>query len=332
MSILWEKTWLNYLLLPLAFVFRGFMFLRSQLQATLYSKKNPRYPIPVVVIGNLTVGGSGKTPLVIAIAQFLQRTGWRPGIISRGYKGKAKSYPCRVNTNSHPREVGDEALLLARQSNCPVVVDPKRNRAVRHLLARSNCNVILSDDGLQHFSLTGNIEIISIDGQRRFGNGFCLPAGPLRESLVRLKTADFIVAKDKHLSAEFKMELVPAYFYQLTSPHNQQQPSFFADKRLHAVAGIGHPKQFFDRLKAMGLNVVTHPFPDHHLFKANDFNYGKEAIILLTEKDAVKCQYLADARIWCLKTSTILDPAFLEALSQKITKINDSLRSSLGSL
>ena len=315
---LWRKSFSSYLLWPLSLLYRTLIFLRRKLYQFHVLKVN-RFSVPVIVVGNITVGGSGKTPLVIEIAKFLQQKGWRPGIISRGYGGKANHYPCRVHAKSNPREVGDEPLLMVRHTDCPTIVDPNRSRGVKTLLGKTNCNIVLSDDGLQHLALGRDIEIAVIDGQRRFGSGFCLPAGPLREPISRLKTVDFMVSKGKACANEFAMNLIPDHFYQLIQAENKKNPDYFSGKKLHAVAGIGNPEQFFSSLRGLGLTITEHPFPDHYFFKPRDFNYGKDAVILMTEKDAVKCVGLVDARLWCLKAKTTLDETFFNALLNRIT-------------
>ncbi|BBB14867.1 tetraacyldisaccharide 4'-kinase [Candidatus Rickettsiella viridis] len=368
MLALWNKNYIAYLLWPFSLLYRTFVFFRHKLYQ-FHIKKINKFPVPIIVIGNLTVGGTGKTPLVIEVVQFLQKKGWRPGVISRGYGGKAKHYPYQVHTQSNPREVGDEPLLIVRNTGCPTVIDPNRSRGVNTLLGKKNCNIVVSDDGLQHLALGRNIEIAVIDGQRRFGNGFCLPAGPLREPISRLKTVDFIIIKEAYSQQldfrqgaartkppegilihedgelngntaenssaksiagpnEFGMLLVPEYFYQLIHPENKQNPDYFHGKQLHAVAGIGNPEQFFNNLRALGLTIIEHPFPDHHFFKPRDLNYGKDAIILMTEKDAVKCRGLVDARLWCLKAKATLDEAFFNSLLNRITQINNNPKSS----
>ncbi|WP_218813715.1 tetraacyldisaccharide 4'-kinase [Rickettsiella endosymbiont of Dermanyssus gallinae] len=329
MLALWDKKYIAYLLWPFSLLYRVFVFFRHKLYQ-LHIKKVNKFPVPIIVIGNITVGGTGKTPLVIEVVQFLQKKGWRPGVISRGYGGKAKHYPCQVHAQSNPREVGDEPLLIVRNTGCPTIIDPDRSRGVNTLLGKKNCNIVVSDDGLQHLALGRNIEIAVVDGQRRFGNGFCLPAGPLREPISRLKTVDFIVTKGKGTAGpnEFSMSLVPEYFYQLIHPEVKQNPDYFYGKKLHAVAGIGNPEQFFNSLRALGLTIIEHPFPDHHFFKPRDLNYGKDAIILMTEKDAVKCAGLVDARLWCLKAKASLDEAFFNSLLNRITQINNNPKSS----
>jgi tetraacyldisaccharide 4'-kinase len=324
-----KKNFVVYLLWPFSLVYGLFIFLRRKFYQ-LHLLKINHFSVPVIVVGNITVGGTGKTPVVIALAQFLKEKGWRPGIISRGYGGNTQQFPCQVHQNSNAREVGDEPLLIVRHTLCPTIIDPNRSRGTNALLKRSNCNLVISDDGLQHLNLGRDIEIVVVDGERRFGNNFCLPAGPLREPISRLNSVDFIVSKGKALKNEFKLSLIPDYFYQLIQPNIQKKLEHFHHKTLHAVAGIGNPEQFFDSLRKLGFNIIEHPFPDHHLFKPRDFNYGDDAIIIMTEKDAVKCVGFVDARLWCLKTKTELDANFLNAILKRITIINNNLKSSSG--
>lgn len=326
---IWQKkNFLAYLLWPFSFLYGCFIFLRRKLYQ-LHILKTNYFSVPVIVIGNITVGGTGKTPVVIALVGFLKDQGWRPGIISRGYGGNTQDFPCLVHQNSNAREVGDEPLLIARHTACPTIIDPNRSRGVKNLLKRSNCNIVISDDGLQHLSLGRNIEIVVVDGERRFGNDFCLPAGPLREPVARLNSVDFVISKGTAQTNEFKLSLVPDYFYQLIQTKNKQAKEFFLDKKIHAVAGIGNPDQFFSTLRKLGLKIIEHPFPDHYLFKPRDFYYGDDAIIIMTEKDAVKCVGFVDARLWCLKTKTELDNNFLNAILNRITAIDKNLKSSL---
>lgn len=322
-----KKNFLAYLLWPLSFIYGSFIFFRRKLYQMHLLKTN-YLSVPVIVVGNITIGGTGKTPVVIRLARFLKEKGWRPGIISRGYGGNTQHFPCLVHQNSNAREVGDEPLLIARHTACPTIIDPNRSRGAKSLLKRSNCNIVISDDGLQHLSLGRNIEIVVIDGQRRFGNKLCLPAGPLREPASRLNSVDFIVSKGTARINEFKLSLIPDYFYQLIQPKNKQSAEHFKMKTVHAVAGIGNPDQFFNSLRKLGLKIVEHPFPDHYLFKPRDFNYGNDAIIIMTEKDAVKCVGFVDARLWCLRTKIELDSNFLNAILNRITSTNKNLESS----
>lgn len=216
-TLWYKKHFLVYFLRPFSWAYRMVMALRRWLYR-LGIKKTTRFSVPVVVIGNITVGGAGKTPLVIELADWLRRKGWRPGLVSRGYGGSATQLPYAVKADSDPRLVGDEAVLLASKTACPVVVCKDRVAAVAALLQDSDCNIVLSDDGLQHLALGRDIEIAVIDGERRLGNGFCLPAGPLREPEKRLKTVDFIVTNGHALTSEWSMNLAPGEIVQLINP------------------------------------------------------------------------------------------------------------------
>lgn len=325
---IWQKkNFLAYLLWPLSFIYRIFIFIRRKFYQFHFLKIN-YLSIPVIVVGNITIGGTGKTPVVIALALFLKEKGWRPGIISRGYGGNTKHFPCLVHQNSNAREVGDEPILIARHTGCPTMIDPDRSRGAKSLLKRSNCNIVISDDGLQHLSLGRDIEIVVVDGERRFGNNFCLPAGPLREPISRLNSVDFVISKGTAQTNEFKLCLIPDYFYQLIQTKNKQSKEYFLGRKVHAVAGIGNPDQFFKTLRKLGLNIIEHPFPDHYLFKPRDFNYGDDAIVIMTEKDAVKCVGFVDARLWCLRTTIALDNNFLNTIFNRVNLINKNLKSS----
>ncbi|EDP45934.1 tetraacyldisaccharide 4'-kinase [Rickettsiella grylli] len=321
------KNFLAYLLWPLSLVYIIIIYLRRKLYQTHLLKINS-LSVPVIVVGNITIGGTGKTPVVIRLARFLKEQGWRPGIISRGYGSNTQNFPCFVHPNCNAREVGDEPLLIAQQTGCPTVIDPNRSRGAKHLLKRSNCNIVISDDGLQHLSLGRNLEIVVVDGKERFGNNFCLPAGPLREPVSRLNSVDFVVSKGTTQTNEFKLTLIPDFFYPLIQPENKQSINHFHGKKVHAVAGIGNPHQFFNLLRQLGLQIIEHSFPDHYLFKPRDLNYGEDAIIIMTEKDAVKCVGFVDTRLWCLRTKTELDNTLLKAILHRITLLDKNLKSS----
>ena len=282
-------------------------------------KKIAYFSVPVIVVGNITVGGTGKTPLVIWLANFFKAKGYQPGIVSRGYGGRAPSYPQLVQPQSDPREVGDEALLLLLNTVCPVVVDPLRTQAAAKLLATTDCNLIISDDGLQHYALHRNIEIAVVDGVRRFGNGFCLPAGPLREPPSRLTEVDFVVCNGEGKGNEYSMKLLPGFFTQLVEPTNRVTVDHFKNRILHAVVGIGNPMRFLNLLRSLGLNIVEHIFPDHYLFKAADIDFGDNSLVIMTEKDAVKCKEFADERHWYLPVSAQLPEEFGEELMKLLT-------------
>lgn len=272
-----------------------------------------RLPVPVIVVGNITVGGTGKTPLVAWLARFLKQAGYTPGIISRGYRGNATVWPQAVDAGSDPALVGDEAVLLARRGECPVMVGPDRAAAARALLERYPCDVIISDDGLQHYRLGRDIEIAVIDGARRFGNGRCLPAGPLREPRGRLRSVDFIVVNGGNaVDGQYSMRLVEQDARNLTDEENVRPVATFG--KVHAVAGIGNPARFFSRLRALGLQIIEHPFPDHHAYRPQDLDFGDIRPLLMTEKDAVKCRRFAQTHHWYMPVEAQLDERFGERL------------------
>ncbi len=275
---------------------------------------------PVVVVGNLSVGGTGKTPLVIAIARLLARHGLRAGVVCRGYRGSASRWPRKVRPDSDPGRVGDEAVLLARRTGGPVAAGPNRIAAARILVRRAKCDVILSDDGLQHLRLDRDVEIVVVDGVRRHGNGRCLPAGPLREPLSRLESVDLVVVNGAGQPGELEMELVPGDAVSLVDADLRRPLDSFGGAPVHAVCAIGHPERFFRTLEANGLTIVRHPFPDHHPFRESEIRFPDGAPVLMTEKDAVKCERFADERHWYVPVEAVLSdelearlPALLRA-------------------
>jgi tetraacyldisaccharide 4'-kinase len=270
----------------------------------------------VIIVGNLTVGGSGKTPLVIWLARFLKQQGRRPGIVTRGYGGAAAEWPQTVTPESDPDAVGDEPVLLAREAGCPVVADPDRARAARRLAQTLGCDIVVSDDGLQHYRLARDLEIAVIDGTRRFGNGRCLPAGPLREPRSRLSAVDARVTLGQPQAGEWGMALVTRSFHRLEAPETTAGTERFRDRPVHAVAGIGHPARFFDHLRGLGLDVVEHPFPDHHRYRAEELQFRDGGEILMTQKDAVKCERLAGVSGWVLAVTAQPEPALGEFLQR----------------
>lgn len=282
-----------------------------------------RLPVPVVVVGNITVGGAGKTPLTIALARAMAAAGRRPGIVSRGHGGD-NARPRPVNADSTPAECGDEPLLIARRTGLPVWIGRDRVAAARALLAaHPEVDVILCDDGLQHYRLGRDVEIAVFDG-RGAGNGRLLPAGPLREPLARLAAVDAVVCQDSpELSVpagvpRFAMRLVPGTFYRLGDATRTCAAADLAGRPLHALAGIGDPDRFFRTLGALGLEVTRHPFPDHHAYVAADLDFGPDAVLLMTEKDAVKCAGLTAGEAWVLPVEAELPPALIELVLEKI--------------
>jgi len=306
----------SLLLLPLAGLFclvamgRRALYVRGLLPVTAL-------PVPVIVVGNITVGGSGKSPLVLWLVEHLRAMGYRPGIVARGYGGASRHWPRRVAADSDPREVGDEPVLLVRRSGCPCWVGPDRPAAARRLLAESDCDILVSDDGLQHYPLHRDIEIAVIDGERRLGNGFCLPAGPLREPRRRLAGVDLVVANGAPRPGEHGMRLAPGEAVNLPQP-GRRRPlgSFASEAGVDALAGIGHPERFFRMLEGAGVEVRRHPFPDHHGFAAADIGLPGEGPVLMTEKDAVKCSRFAGARHWYVPVEAVMEPSFARELDK----------------
>ncbi len=265
-------------------------------------------PVPVIVVGNITVGGSGKTPFVIWLAERLREWGWHPGIVSRGYGGRPQRQPLHVTDATAALECGDEPLLMARRTGCPVVVCPNRVAAVRALIRLGGVDIVISDDGLQHYRLPRDLEIAVVDGARGLGNGWRLPAGPLRESPKRLTTVDQIVVNGpsaKSLGAgpsSIAMRLVGPMAHSLQTGQIRALGDF-AGQTVHAVAGIAHPARFFSMLSRLEIKLIVHPFPDHHPFIAQDLDFGDQRPVLMTEKDAVKCSGIKDERMWSVPVS-----------------------------
>lgn len=312
-----------WLLWPASLAFGLIAFLR-RLCYRLRLFKSHDAGIPVIVVGNLTAGGSGKTPLVLRIAELLREHGWKPGIVSRGYLGGARAaggsaqQPREANIASDPGEVGDEPILLARRSGCPVWVAPDRVAACRALRAQHpDCNVIVTDDGLQHYALRRDVEICVVDG-RGFGNGFLQPAGPLREPPSRLRSVGAVVVHGAKGIPGYAMSLEGDTLVRFTDARDRRAAKSFAGQRVHAVAGVGDPKRFFLHLARFGLKVVPHPFPDHHPFQARDFEFGDADPVVMTEKDAVKCKRFAQGHFWILPVRASLDPAFERWLLERL--------------
>lgn len=309
-----------WLLWPASLIFGCIVFLR-RLFFKFHVFKSRAAGIPVIVVGNLTAGGSGKTPLVLRVAEILLRHGWRPGIVSRGYGGSAQQ-PREATIASDPAEVGDEPMLLARRSGCPVWVAPDRVAACRALREQHpDCNVIVSDDGLQHYAMHRDVEICVVDA-RSLGNGFMQPAGPLREPVSRLNSVDVVVKHGASGVEGHAMALEGDRLVRFADARDVRPAKSFAGQRVHAVAGIGDPKRFFLQLARFGIKVVPHPFPDHHPFNAGDFAFGDADPVVMTEKDAVKCKRIVQentqARFWVFPVSATLDSAFERRLLEKL--------------
>ncbi|MBR7888510.1 tetraacyldisaccharide 4'-kinase [Marinomonas sp. A79] len=307
-------------------------------QAFLTNTQNVyKAPVPVIVVGNISVGGTGKSPMVVALCELLIQQGYRPGIVSRGHGAKITS-PISVDENSSVQTVGDEPVMLARRSKCPLVVCPKRVDAVRHLLANHDVDVVISDDGMQHYHLQRDIEIAMLDAKRGLGNSQLLPVGPLREPTERLASVDFIVSVTNAISPALQKiswpvtlaTLVPT---ELISLDGQRRLDFQAafepngttpKTSWHVVAGIGNPERFMDTLYDLGLSATNSRhswFSDHHQFTSADI--PTSGAVIMTEKDAVKCQSLVleNTNVWYLPVSLILSEAFQRAFLDKLNLI-----------
>jgi tetraacyldisaccharide 4'-kinase len=279
-----------------------------------------RLPVPVIVVGNITAGGTGKTPLTIALVEALRARGWKPGVVSRGYGGDARR-PQRVDAGSDPAIAGDEPCLIARATAAPLVVGRDRVAAARLLLESATVDVLIADDGLQHYRLCRDIEICVIDGERRYGNGRLLPAGPLREPIGRAATFAFRVCNGGAAQdGEIPMTLSGDEAVSLATTPVRRKLGEFSGQRLHAVAGIGNPARFFDQLRAAGMDVVEHPFVDHRAFVASDIEFDDDLPVLMTEKDAVKCVVFAGPSCWYVPVRAALPQAFFDAIDARLRR------------
>jgi tetraacyldisaccharide 4'-kinase len=305
----------SVLLFPISLVFRLLVALR-RLLFRIGALPSVRISVPVIVVGNLTVGGTGKTPLILALVEALRRKGLRPGILSRGHGGTEPG-PRAVSAGDDAAHVGDEPLLLAERSGCPVWIGADRPAAARALLAaHARCNVILCDDGLQHYPLQRDFEI-AVEDERGFGNGLLLPAGPLREPAGRRVDATVLNGAEPRPGA-FRMRLTPAGLYRVDAPAAPLMQSELSGKKLHAVAGIGNPERFFAELSRMGLAFSAHPFPDHHAFRAGDLEFADCDFVLMTEKDAVKCRHFDRRDLIAVRVEAELDSALVQLILERI--------------
>ncbi|MBV2120730.1 MAG: tetraacyldisaccharide 4'-kinase [Candidatus Thiodiazotropha sp. (ex Ctena orbiculata)] len=322
METSWQRRHpLNYLLLPLSGLFCAVVAFRRRLYRWGWLKSQ-RIDCPVIIVGNITVGGTGKTPLIIWLAQKLTEWGYKPGIITRGYGGKSQVWPCEVTTGATPQQVGDEAILLKRHGECPVFAGPQRPLVAQQLLSNYPCDVILSDDGMQHYALQRDLEIAVVDGERRFGNGYCLPAGPLRETRRRLQQVDLVIINGNPAEGEHGMSVVGDMACPVAGGACKPLTDFVPTS-IDAVAGIGHPERFFRMLESAGLTVDRHPFADHHGFTADDLAPFEQKAVLMTEKDAVKCEQFAQPNHWYVPATASVATAFEHQLKTKVKRLLD---------
>lgn len=314
-----QRSWykpvgvVTMVLLPFSALFCLLATLRQWLYKTGILRQT-RLTVPVIIVGNISVGGTGKTPLVVAITEHLKSRGLKPGIVSRGYGGKAENWPQSVTPLSDPAEVGDEAVLIAGRCDCPVSVGPDRVQATERLLQDHQCNIIVSDDGLQHLALGRDIEIVVIDGERRLGNSLCLPAGPLRELSSRMNRVDLVVSNGDARANEFAMRLQPDQFQNVSNNNEKMSLEEFSNKQVHAVAGIGNNERFFNALEAMNIIIRRHAYEDHYAYQASDLNFQDNLPVLMTEKDAVKCKRYKINNSWFLKVNAQLPEEFFNKL------------------
>ena len=312
----YKKSWWLYLLTPLTFLFSTIV--KSRKNSYLKNQKKIwRSPVPIIVVGNISMGGTGKTPLVKYIAAELSKRDFKPGLISRGYGGKY-SGTLEVNAETTYKKTGDEAQILGKLK-MPFFLDKNRSRGAKKLQEKHDVDVIISDDGLQHYAMGREIEIAVIDGARRLGNGLTFPAGPLREPKSRLKEVDFIVNNGGPTEGdEILMTLSPAKFIHLNSGKEYSIDKWPMHNQVHAIAGLGNPNRFFDLLLRLGFEFDKNPFPDHHKYNKRDLYYLDHLPILMTEKDAAKCKHFNNSKIWYLSIESKIESQFIDRLEEKL--------------
>ena len=333
MQSFWSrKGWVNRLLLPVSWLFGVLVWLRRLLYHNgVLASAHPG--VPVIIVGNITAGGSGKTPFVIWLVRWLKTQGYQPGVVSRGYGRKLRD-GLILNAESTAADAGDEPLLIHRSANVPVAVAANRLEACRNLLAaHPQVDILVADDGLQHYRLQRDLELVLADAAELFGNGWLLPAGSLREPLTRLKHADALVCsqrgsqpggvgKTDHISGmpQFRVQHCPGIFYHINEPARVVTADYFSGKLVDAVAGIARPEAFFTALERAGIKISRHVFSDHHAYTEGELN--PQATLVMTEKDAVKCHKLAGADWWVQTLELMPDAALPTWLAQKLATLN----------
>ncbi|KEZ76914.1 tetraacyldisaccharide 4'-kinase [Salinisphaera hydrothermalis] len=304
-------------LVPLAGIYGGVVAARrwAYRRGWLSSERVDR---PVLVIGNISVGGSGKTPLTLAVIERARTLGLRPGVVSRGYGGRAAAYPLDVRPDTPAAQAGDEPVLIAQRSGVAVVVAPDRVAAARYLIDHHDVDLIIADDGLQHYRLQRDAEIAVVDARRGYGNRRLLPAGPLREPLARLARVDLECVQGP--GQDFWLEPGEA---RCLADGRTVSLDGFRGQRVHAVAGIGEPARFFDMLEAVGLDVIRHAAPDHYRYAADDLDFADDRPVLMTEKDAVKCLSFRQLNLWAIPVTPCLSPNCADALDTLLRRLVD---------
>lgn len=282
-----------------------------------------RAPLPLVVVGNLSLGGTGKTPMVLWLVRHCRERGLRVGVVSRGYGARPAAFPHRVRATDSAREAGDEPLLMVRRCGVPLVIDPHRARAVRALLRQEPLDLVLSDDGLQHYRLARDLELVLVDAARGLGNGHCLPAGPLREPAERLDEVDAVLYNGAREDSGrgYGLLLRPSALIHLRSGRRHALEHFPPGQALHALAGIGNPQRFFASLEALGWRPIPHAFPDHSRYDPSSLRFSPALPLLMTEKDAVKCREFAGPDWWYLEVEAVPSAAFIDWFDRRLADL-----------
>ena len=316
-----------YLLWPLEQLYRS-VVKRKRQQFINGETQTYRAPVPVIVVGNITVGGTGKTPLILWLIEQCQAQGVRVGVVSRGYGARPPSFPWTVSATDSAEQAGDEPLLIVQRSGVPLVIAPERAQAVQQLLAEHTVDLVLSDDGLQHYGLARDLELVLIDAARGLGNQRCLPMGPLREPVERLQSVDAILFNGAQHDGDngFAMQLQPTELVHVRSGRREALNYFPEQQKMHAVAGIGNPQRFFKTLEGLNWQPIAHAFADHAEFAPQDLQFADDLPILMTEKDAVKCRAFAADNCWYLQVAAQPSPAFASWFAQRLQPLlTDSL-------
>lgn len=324
-SVWKSRNPLALLLWPISLIYCAVASLRRVAYASGFIPV-ARFREPIIAVGNLTVGGTGKTPFTIWLANYLSEHGFRPGVVSRGYGRRDISNTLMVYSDSDPEEVGDEPIVIAKRTKVPVAVAKRRSDAVRLLLEKTDCDIFVCDDALQHYSLAADLSITLIDANTRFGNGFCLPAGPLREPRSRLDSDTLKLVKGAGRGDEHLMRYEIAQVINVKDNANRQSAEFLLGRKVTAIAGIANPDSFFDMLKNLDIEVTGNSFPDHHQFTENDFDSidQSDVTLVMTEKDAVKCREFARENWWYVAIDTTFSEQFVAVLSDRISELNRS--------
>ena len=297
-----------------------------------HKKKQWQPPCPLLIVGNISIGGTGKSPLTIELIQILQAKGYKVGVVSRGYGAQRSDFPYQLKASDTAAQAPDEPLMIVQRTGVNLVIDPDRVRACQYLLANNDCDLILSDDGLQHYQMGRDIEIAVIDASRGLGNGHCLPVGPLRESSERLQSVDYVLLNGTgatSFSSSYQMQIVPCGWYRVKD-NRYFSLEQFATKlqsvesggaKIHAIAGIGNPQRFFDTLQQMGLDIIPHSFADHYQYRSVDISFDAADIVCMTEKDAVKCSQYAAENCYYLRISAHLETVFIDKLCGQLEAV-----------